>query len=212
MFASLIGSTIFLATTTVNFLIPTALASSTVVEQPPTLHQLAETIALEHDIPTEWLLNLIDSESDWDPNAEGDHGCSWGLAQINTCAHKGVTEAQAKDPAYGLDWTADRLKEGNGWWWTSGNCYSYVSTKIPNLPHMADIVKNTDIPHKGQVAIFYYTDKVTSKPIKHIAYITGTAIDTITIQEANWRAFVIDTRTIPKNDPHLAGYWDPKGL
>lgn len=210
MFASLIGSTIFLATSTVSFLVPTAFASSTTVEQPPTLHQLAETIAIEHGIPKEWMLNLIDSESDWDPSAIGDNGCSYGLAQINICAHKGVTKAQAKDPAYSLNWTADRLKEGNGWWWTSGNCYSFVLTKIPDLPHMADIQPNSSAK-AGSVAIFYYTDKNTGKRVKHIAYVLGTK-GGVTIQGANRIAFVIETITIPMSDPHLVGFWSPEGV
>lgn len=39
-------------------------------------------------------------ESGWNPGASGDGGTSFGAYQIHLPAHPGVTEAQAKDPAF----------------------------------------------------------------------------------------------------------------
>lgn len=176
------------------------------------LHDQAIAIATAHAIAPEGLLNLVESESKWNPDAVGDHDCSFGLAQINVCAHPSVTREQALDPDFSLNWTATKIAEGNGWWWVSGNCYSFVLLRVPNLPHMADIQKNTDIPHKGEVAIFYYHDKTTGKMEKHIAYVTATDGYHTTIAEANKEAYVIDSRVISPDSVGFAGFFDPNAV
>lgn len=207
----LLGVALFIATTTTAFFTPsTALAAY----MPPaeTLQERGTRIALDHHISTSTLFNLVDSESTWDPNASGDHGCSWGLTQQNICAHPGITKEQALDPEWALNKAATDIEKGMDYIYSSCNCYSLVSTKIKNLPHMADIQTNTTVPHKGQVAIFYYREKGTGKIIKHIAYVTNVSGGDITIQEANKIHCLVDTRVIHLSDTNLVGFWDQAGV
>lgn len=195
-----------LATSSITFAPPIAYAASV------SLPEMATRIALEHHISPTALKNLVKSESSWNPKAKGDFNakkgtyCSYGLAQINICAHPKITKAQALDPEWALDWTAKQIANGNGWWWVSGNCYGLVSTKVPNLPKMAAIQPNSP-PVPGSVAIMYYKDRKTLQPEKHVGYVKAVKNGAVVIQEANKDAFVISTRTIPLNDPHLKGFW-----
>jgi hypothetical protein len=77
---------------------------------------------------------------------------------------------------------------------------------IHNLPRMADITVNTNVPHKGDVAIFWYHDKGTGKLVKHIAYVLD---EKGTLSEANKTHCLVGRRVINTDDPYLAGYYDP---
>lgn len=180
--------------------------------QPQTLQEVATTIAEKNGADPVALFNMVKSESDWDPTAQGDKGCSWGIVQINICAHKTITKEQALDPNWALNYAAQALASGTDDEWTSCNCYSLVWTKIPNLPHMADILPNTDKARVGEVAIFQYTDKETGEPIKHVAYVTSRDERSFTVQEANKEHCLIDTRTIPNSDAYLIGFWNPDAV
>lgn len=201
-----------LATTTAFFIPQTAFAAT--LPQPArleTVQEMATRIAADHHIPEATLTNLVSSESGWNPEAVGDNGCSFGLTQINICAHKNVTKKQALDPNWNLEWAAQQIQDGTEDIYTSCNCYSLVWTLVPNLPHMADILPNTDKARIGEVAIFYYTDRETGEQIKHVAYITARDDNSFTIQEANKTHCLIDSRTIPISDPYLVGFWAPNG-
>lgn len=161
---------------------------------------------------------MVQSESGWDPNAAGDFDkkkgiyCSWGLVQINLCAHAEVTQTKATDPTFALEYAARALEAGTAENdWTSCNCYSLVWTKIGHLPLMSDIQPNAE-PLQGSVAIFYYHDRQTGERVKHVAYVTGVARGNVTIQEANKEPCLIDTRVIHVGDPALAGFWSPNGV
>lgn len=196
-----------LATSTITFAPPIAYAAS--VDLP----EMATRIAIEHGISPVALKNLANSESTWNPKSRGDFNakkgsyCSYGLTQINICAHPEVTKEQALDPEWNLEWAAEVIESGKGYIYTSGNCYSLVSTKIPNLPRMAAIQPNSP-PVPGAVAIFYYRDRQTGKVEKHVAYTKAVKDGAVVIQEANKEPFLIDTRTVSLSDPHLAGFWN----
>lgn len=169
-----------------------------------------EEVAKKYKISSTTLANLVDSESEGNPYAEGDHGCSYGLAQINICAHKEVSKEDALDSDFALSYAAEAISEGTEDAWSVCNCYSYVQANfVRNLPRMADIQVNTNVPKKGNVAIFWYKDKKTGADIKHIAYVVDSKG---TIKEANKEHCKTSTRLIPNNDPHLAGYFDPTVL
>ncbi len=65
-------------------------------------------------------------ESNWNPNAVGDHGTSFGLAQIHLPAHPGITKEQALDPEFALNFITDQFIKGNEWMWT---CWKVVYDK-----------------------------------------------------------------------------------
>lgn len=160
---------------------------------------MATNVALEAKVDPAVLLNMVQSESKWNPDAVGDHGCSFGLVQINTCANEDVSKEEALDPEFSLTYAAKAISRGDEWLWTSCNCYSYVSIR-KNLPKMVQIVPNTTHPHVGDVAIFNY------RGVKHIAYIVGTK-NGITVVEANKTHCKTGTRTISPSDPYITGFW-----
>lgn len=57
-------------------------------------------------------------ESGWNPESVGDNGTSFGLVQIHLPAHPGITEKQAKDPTFALNFIVDEFIKGNEWKWT----------------------------------------------------------------------------------------------
>lgn len=57
-------------------------------------------------------------ESTWNPEAVGDGGKSHGLVQIHLPAHPHITEAEAKDPDFALNFIVDKFLEGRESLWT----------------------------------------------------------------------------------------------
>lgn len=166
------------------------------------LPDMADRIALSYGVATGTLRNLVYSESRWNPNAESKTG-DCGLVQINTEVNpsgKGVPCAQAKDPAYALDFAARYMQVGQADQWVACNCYLLVEAKIGRLPLMADILPNTT-PHVGAVAIFQYG------ALKHIALVTAISDDGFTVLESNIKPCLIAPRVIRWSDPHLRGFW-----
>lgn len=103
---------------------PTDICSLTVVECP---HENIETIirnsAKEHGVSEELMIKLAKCESSLNPKAVGDTflpKSSVGLFQINLHYHPEITEAQALDPKFSADWTAQKIKEGKIRMWTCG--------------------------------------------------------------------------------------------
>ena len=64
--------------------------------------------------------NTINCESGWDPDAVGDYGTSFGLVQIHLPAHPYVTQEQATDPVFAINFITDEFARGNQRIWT---CY-----------------------------------------------------------------------------------------
>lgn len=63
---------------------------------------------------------VIKCESNYNPEAWGDKGNSRGLVQIHYPSHPTISDAQATDVEFALDFLARMLKEGRGSLWT---CY-----------------------------------------------------------------------------------------
>ena len=76
---------------------------------------------------------VINCESEWIPDAVGDDGQSFGLAQINIPAHPNITPAQAKDPEFAIDFITSEFKVGNEWKWTCWNIHFALSPTPPLL-------------------------------------------------------------------------------
>lgn len=171
---------------------------------------LISRVAKENGVSSTTLLNTVTSESQMNPNAVGDHGLAVGLTQIHY-KEWGFTKEQVLDPEFSLTFLAKHIKAGDAWkYWTSLNCFTYLlyAQKIP-LPSMARIVSNTDIPHIGEVAIFWYTDKETGKYVKHVAVITKLLPGgNFEVLEANFEAGKVGRRVININDSHLQGFLD----
>lgn len=160
---------------------------------------------------------MAKSESKLDPDPQGhnDGGLACGVVQVHAELWNMDCDELISSPEIGLEFLAKHIKKGDAWkYWTSLNCYTYVNTKFNfKLPHMADIIVNTSIAHKGEVAIFWYRSNVTGKLEKHIALtISDVENGTFTVAEANFKPGVIGTRVIHIDDPHLAGFWDSRAV
>lgn len=164
----------------------------------PTLQELAEQIAVEYEISTTTLANLVYSESRWNPQA--DNGHDRGLVQINRKHWPDITDEQAFDPVFALKFAAERLSEGQEHKWVACNCYLFAMAKIGRLPLMADIQPNTDKPQKGDLVILDYSG------VKHLSVIESVG-KKIKVIEANFEPCLIAPRQIDWHDPRIVGFW-----
>lgn len=62
-------------------------------------------------------------ESNWQALAVGDHGTSFGLVQIHLPAHPHITQTQALNPEFALNFIVDEFIAGNEWKWTCWRAY-----------------------------------------------------------------------------------------
>ncbi len=83
------------------------------------------------------LWTILWCESRFDYNAIGDHGTSFGIAQIHLPAHPEITKEQAFDPLFSIYFLAKEVARGRAWQWT---CWSIhfdspeLSTSTPLTP------------------------------------------------------------------------------
>lgn len=64
-------------------------------------------------------LAIVESESRYHCDAIGDHGTSFGCAQIHLPAHPTVSKAEAFDIYFMADFLAYNLSIGNCFWWST---------------------------------------------------------------------------------------------
>lgn len=166
---------------------------------PIPIEQKIDNIALAHNISTTTLYNLVRYESRLDPNA--DNGQDRGIVQINREAWPEITDEQAFDPEWSLNWAAEKIANDESHIWTVCNCYSYATTLVGKLPRMSDITPNTTIPRLGDLVVFNYRGK------KHIGVQDEILEDGFWIKEANYEACAIGRRFIKWNDPNLVGFY-----
>lgn len=191
------------ATYTKEAVLPTAHASEVI--EPETIEQKIDRIALAHGIATTTLYNLVQSESNFDPNA--DNGEDRGIAQINRKSFPEITDEQAFDPEFSLNFAAQKISEGKDYLWTVCSCVQLVKSLGVNIKGNADDIFPTDtvIPHaKGVVILKYW-----NPDRHHVAYIESVEKDGLHIIEGNFERCKITRRVIPLNDIHIMGYYKP---
>ena len=177
-----------------------ALPQITVSQETP--RELSDEIATAHGIPTTTLSNLVTYESRWDAGA--DNGYDRGPVQINRAAHPEVSDSQAFDWSFSLNFAATAISKGEESQWTVCSCYSFVKTKIPTLPRQKDLRPN-GTPRAGGVAIYDF------KGVPHYAYILELRDDGYFEIGANLQPCVVATRFVKWNNPHLVGFWHGQG-
>lgn len=79
-----------------------------------------EIVAVSHEygIDPQAVDAVIFCESSYNKDALGDGGKSRGLAQIHADYHPEITDEQAYDPEYAIDFLAKNMKEGRSYLWT----------------------------------------------------------------------------------------------
>jgi len=169
-------------------------------EEPPiSIEQQINNAAEAHKIATTTLYNLAWYESRLDPKA--DNGHDRGIVQINREAWPEITDEQAFDPEWSLNWAAEKIANGESDIWTVCNCYSYTTTLLGKLPKMSEIEPNTIIPRIGEIVIFNYKGK------KHIGVEDEILEGGFWIKEANYNACYRGRRFIKWNDPAFVGFY-----
>lgn len=72
----------------------------------------------QYQVSEEQILGTLACESSLNPKAVGDHGHSFGIAQIYLPAHKNITKAQALDPEFSIEFMANMFSTGHQHLWT----------------------------------------------------------------------------------------------
>ena len=198
----LIGS-VFFVVSSLSFAATTS--APTIVDEPPlSLQTVAQEVAVQKNVSFEIMNRIITDESKWDPTAVGADG-ELGLPQIFLKYHPEVTESEAKDPIFGINFVADELINGTEYQHTICNCRSEVSrllAKIGSKLPKGEVIPNNSYPKVGGVIILQYKD------LKHYAYVEKVGEDGIHISEANFIKCARSKRVIAFDDPHIIGYWD----
>lgn len=172
---------------------------------PETIEDRIDRIALSHGVATTTLFNLVKNESNFNPDARGDHGCSLGLTQQNVCANKEVTEKEAFDPEWALTKAAEDIKNGDDYKYMVCNCWGYLKANyLPTLPNTKNLLPNS-MARVGAVAIYHYGE------INHYAYVTSVGEGSYSEIAANLKPCDIGRRTVSVTNPALVGFWYPGG-
>src|SRR3990167_6559213 len=119
---------------------------------PETIEQRIDRVATTHNIATSSLYNLVKCESSFVETA--DNGDDRGLVQINRTYYPEITDEQAFDPEFALNFAAEKISKGEGYKWTCGNCYSLALNELGRIPKMAELIPNTDYPNVGGLILF----------------------------------------------------------
>lgn len=92
----------------------------------PTKEQLAliNSKAEQYNVSAEIMTKIISCESGFNENALGDYGQSRGLVQIHKPSHPTITDEQAYDAEFSVNFLAEKLSQGQGSLWT---CYKMLS-------------------------------------------------------------------------------------
>lgn len=99
--------------------IPEALASETIVEpSEEELRLYALTEANRMGVSFHEVSVTIGCESGWDADAIGDGGDSRGLVQIHGPSWPDITEVQAHDPYFAIDFLIEKFSEGEQKLWS----------------------------------------------------------------------------------------------
>lgn len=112
---------------TILFLLPTYTLSYTapVETHKPTVSELITLYATKYHVSEKTMRRVIACESNFNTNAIGDHGKSFGLVQIHMPSHPTITKTQATTPEFAIEFLAKNLAKGNGRIWT---CYRLINS------------------------------------------------------------------------------------
>lgn len=118
-----------LKTKTINPLIGVLLATSSSLGLFPTPASTTEQVisyyADVYQVSAEEMAGTLWCESKYKSNAVGDHGHSYGIAQIYLDYHKDVSKKQALNPIFSIEWMARQFSVGNKHLWSCARHLGY---------------------------------------------------------------------------------------
>ncbi len=97
---------------------------------PTSLKEYAVYLAIHENLNVGEFLATINCESGFNAQAVGDHGTSIGVAQIHLPAHPDISEAEASNGIFSLNWMADQ--------WVAGRQKMWSCWKPSNGEYFAD--------------------------------------------------------------------------
>lgn len=103
-----------------NLVIGIALLASTTQASSTIINKIIASSSDYYEVSSDKVTSVLTCESGLNPNAVGDNGHSFGLAQIYMPAHPEITKEQALDPYFAVDYLASQMPKGHGRMWT---CY-----------------------------------------------------------------------------------------
>ena len=98
-----------------------------IISKPITLSDKIEQLADNYSVSSITMKKVISCESDYDTQAVGDHGHSFGLVQINLPSHPEITKEQALNEDFAIDYLAKNLASGKGRMWS---CYRHLNIPV----------------------------------------------------------------------------------
>lgn len=116
-----------LATTSVKAVtapVITSAAPSQVKTHIETIDEKIERYANQYGVNLLLMKSVVWCESRNNPNAIGDSGHSRGLVQIYDTYHPTITNEQAFDPDFSLEFLASNIAQDRGYLWT---CYRTIT-------------------------------------------------------------------------------------
>lgn len=100
--------------------IPVAYAETTQLQTKEDYINYVYELSTTGDFEPNKVISTLRCESHFNPNAIGDNGTSFGLAQIHLPAHPNITKEQALDPKFAIEFITSEFQKGNQWKWS---CY-----------------------------------------------------------------------------------------
>lgn len=92
-----------------------------VVYSTTTAEDIITSYAIHYGTLAQPVIDTLKCESNFNQNAVGDYGTSFGIAQIHLSAHPDITKAEALDPLWSINWTVKQFSEGHASLWS---CYN----------------------------------------------------------------------------------------
>lgn len=104
--------------------LPPVEAPKQALEAPRTIDELIHDSSIKYGVSEVLMRRIIKCESTTNPNAIGDGGHSYGLVQIHLPSWPEISQEQALNPEFAIDFLAGKLASGQGNLWT---CYRMLN-------------------------------------------------------------------------------------
>lgn len=93
------------------------------LEAPYSVDGLINEYSTVYGVSASLMRKIIQCESSFNPNAVGDGGHSRGLVQIHRPSWPNISDAEAFDPEFAINFLASKLSKGQGYLWS---CFRLV--------------------------------------------------------------------------------------
>lgn len=82
------------------------------------MHDYAVARSEMEGVDPDIITSVIACESSWNPSARGDQGHSRGLVQIHEGYHPEISDEQADDPRFAINYLVEKIANNQGELWT----------------------------------------------------------------------------------------------